>query len=199
MIFLSIRQIFHAHFQFTGLDDVFSRLEQLEQRPSRAVPQLGDTSNASSNEGDKREPRRRLRSKMTYQVKKTWGAKDVGQFYLTGPTDVATKFNRFYCRICRKDVSVLTHGNERNFATVPGQQFFPRDQHLRMETPSCEVLDYEGNAMSPAELERQREKIIRVFFGLERQGIPFFRGRQRQRERCSGPEFWDYGGSFLPR
>ena len=173
MIFLSIRQIFHAYFLFKELDDVFSRLEQLEQRAFHAVPQLGDTSNASSNEGDMGEPRRRLRSKTTYQVKKTWGARDVGQFYLTGITDVATKFSRFYCRIYRKDVSVLTYGNERKFATVTGQQFFPRNQHLKTETPSCEVLDYEGNAMSPAEVERQREKIIRVLLVLRDREYPF--------------------------
>ena len=46
-------------------------------------------------------------------------------------------------------------------------------QRLRLETPGWEVLDYERNPMSPAELERQRKK-IRGSFGSARQGVPFF-------------------------
>ena len=52
MVSFSIRQIFHAHLLFTGLDDVLSWLEQVEQRPSRAVPRLGDTSDRSGDESD---------------------------------------------------------------------------------------------------------------------------------------------------
>ena len=78
----------HAHLPFTGLDDVLSRLEQVEQRPSRALPRLGDTSDTSGNESDIGEPQRRLRSKKTYKRKKTWVVSDVGQFFVTEPTDV---------------------------------------------------------------------------------------------------------------
>ena len=53
----------YAHLFFTGLDDVLSPLEQIEQRPSRAVPRLGDTSDTSGDEGEIGEPRRRMRSK----------------------------------------------------------------------------------------------------------------------------------------
>ena len=43
-----------------------------------------------------------------------------------------------------------------------GSKSFARDQRLRLETTGWEVLDYEGKTMSSAELERQREKIMRA-------------------------------------
>ena len=103
--------ISRADLFFTGLDDVLSRLEHVDQRPSRALPRLGDTADTSGDESDAGEPRRRLRSKKTYKMKRAWGTSDVGQFFVTGLTDVATKPSHLYCKICRKDVSVLTHGH----------------------------------------------------------------------------------------
>ena len=50
-------QIFHAHLLFTRLDDVLSRLERIEQKPSRAVPRVGDTSDTSGDESSMGEPR----------------------------------------------------------------------------------------------------------------------------------------------
>ena len=41
MILLFVHFV-HADLLFKGLDDVLSRLEQVEQRPSRALPRLGD-------------------------------------------------------------------------------------------------------------------------------------------------------------
>ena len=43
MMFLSTRQIFHTHLLFRRVEVVSSRLEQEEQRSSRAVPRFGDT------------------------------------------------------------------------------------------------------------------------------------------------------------
>ena len=90
MILLFVH-VLHVHLLFTGLDDVLSRLEQVEQRPSRALPRLGDTTVTSGDESDAGEPRRRLRSKKTYKMKRAWGTSDVGRFFVTGSTDVATK------------------------------------------------------------------------------------------------------------
>ena len=134
----------------------------MEQRPVRALPRLGDTTDTSGDESDAGEPRRRLRSKKTYKMKRTWGMSDVGRFFVTGPTDVAAKPSHFYCRICRKDVSVLTHVHHEILRHFQGSKHFPRDQRLRLETPDWEMLDYEGNVMSPAEVERQRERIMRA-------------------------------------
>ena len=163
----------HAHLLFTGLDDVVSRLEQVEQRPSRAIQRLGDTTDTSGDESDIGEHRRRLRSKKAYKKKRTWGTSDVGRFFVTGRTDVATKPNRFYCRICHKDVSVLTYGHHEILRHFQGSKHFPRDQRLRLERPGWEVLDYEGNAISPAEVERQREKIMRAPLVVRDTEYPF--------------------------
>ena len=144
--------ILHADLLFTGLDDVLSQLEQVEQMPFRALPRLGDTTDTSGDEIDAGEPRRRFCSKKTYQTKRAWVTGVVGRFFVTGPTDVATKPSHFNCRICRKDVSVLTHGHHEILRHFQGNKHFPRDQRLRLETPGCEMLDYEGNIMSPAEV-----------------------------------------------
>ena len=72
---------------------------------------------------------------------------------MTGSPDVATKLRHYYCRIYRKDVFVLTHGHTEVLRHFQGSERFPRDQHLRLETPSFEVLDYKGKAMSPADVE----------------------------------------------
>ena len=165
--------ILYADLLFTGLDDVLSRLEQVEQRPSRFLPRLGDTTDTSGDESNAGEPRRRLRSKKMYKMKKAWGTSDVGQFFVTGPTDVATKPSHFYCRICRKDVSVLTHGHHEILRHFQGSKHFPRDQRLRLETPGWEVLDYEGNVMSQAEVERQRERIMRAPLVVRDREYPF--------------------------
>ena len=61
MILLFVH-IMHADLLFTGLDDVLSWLEQVEQRTSRALPRLGDTTDTSGDESDSGGPRRRLRS-----------------------------------------------------------------------------------------------------------------------------------------
>ena len=164
--------MFHADLLFTGLNDVLSRLEQVEQRPFRVLPRLGHTTDTSG-ESDAGEPRRRLRSKKTYKMKRAWGTSDVGRFFVTGPTDVATKPSHFHGRICRKDVSVLTHGHHEILRHFQGSQHFPRDQRLRLETPGWEVLDYEGNVMSPAEVERQREKIMRAPLVVRDRDYPF--------------------------
>ena len=145
----------------------------MEQRPSRVSPRLGATTDTSGDESDAGEPRRRLRSRKSYKMKRAWGTSDVGQFFVTVPTDVATKPSHFYCRICREDVSVLTHGHHEILRHFQGSKHFPGDQSLRLETPGWEVLDYEGNITSPAEVERQREKIMRAPLVVRDREYPF--------------------------
>ena len=101
-------------------------------------------------------------------------ASDVGQFFVTGLTDEATKPSHFFCRTCRKDVSVLTHGHHEFLRHFQGSKHFSHDQRLRLETPSWEVLDYERNAMSPAEVERQREKIMSAPLVLRDREYPLY-------------------------
>ena len=120
MILLFVH-IVHAYLSFTGLDDVLSRLEQVEQRPSRALPRLGDTTDTNGDQSDAGEPRRRLRSKKTYKMKRAWGTSDVGRFFVTGPTDVATKPSHFYCRMSQGRVCADSW-SPRDFTALPRQQ-----------------------------------------------------------------------------
>ena len=72
-------------------------------------------------------------------MKNAWRASHFGQFFVTGPTDAAAKASHFYCQICRKEVSVLTHGHHEILRHFQGSKHFPREQRLRLETPSWEI------------------------------------------------------------
>ena len=78
-----------------------------------------------------------------------------------------------FCPICRKDVSVLTHGHHKILRHYQGSKHFPRDQHLRLQLPGWEVLDSEENALSRAELERQRERLMRASLVVRDKEYPF--------------------------
>ena len=76
-----------------------------------------------------------------------------------GAPDAANIPSHFYCRLCRKNVSVLTHGHHEVLRHFQGRRHFARDQRLRLETPGWRVLDFQGNPLAEEELERQRESI----------------------------------------
>ena len=99
-----------------------------------------ETSDSSADESEAGHSRRRVRSKRTFKMKKVWRANEVGQFFVTGATDAAGKPSHFYCRVCRKDVSVLTHGPQEILRHYQGVKHFARDQRLRLETPGWRVL-----------------------------------------------------------
>ena len=143
---------------FTELDAV---LQQLGQSAARPGPHVADTSDSSADESEASHSRRRVRSKRTFKMKKAWGANEVGQFFVTGATDAAGKPSHFYCRVCRKDVSVSTHGPHEILQHYQGVKHFARDQRLRLETPGWLVIDFEGKPLSESELERRRELILR--------------------------------------
>ena len=101
------------------------------------------------------------------------GANEVGQFFVTGATDAAGKPSHFYCRVCRKDVSVLTHGPHEILRHYQGVKHFARDQRLGLETRGWRVLDFEGNPLSETELERRREQILRLPLVVRDREYPF--------------------------
>ena len=68
---------------------------------------------------------------------------------------------------------MLTHGHHEIYRHFQGSKHFPRDQRLRLETPGWEVLDYEGDVMCPAEVERQREEIMRAPLVVRDREYPF--------------------------
>ena len=82
--------------------------------------------------------------------------------FVTGPTDASTKLSEFYCQLCPKDVSVLTHGSSEVLRHFQGIRHFARDQQLRLQTPGWRVLVFDGKPVTEEELERQREKILRA-------------------------------------
>ena len=102
-----------------------------------------------------------------------WGAIEVGNFFVIGATDAAGKPSHFFCRICRKDVSVLTHGPHEILRHYQGVRHFSSDQRLRLETPGWRVLVFEGNPLSESELERRREHILRGPLVFRNREYPF--------------------------
>ena len=68
---------------------------------------------------------------------------------------------------------MLTHGHHEILRHFQGSKHFPRDQRLRLEAPGWEVLYYEGNAMSQAEVERQRERIMWASLVMRDREYPF--------------------------
>ena len=97
----------------------------------------------------------------------------MGQFFVIGANDAAGKPSHFYCRVCRKDVSVLTHGPQEILRHYQGVKLFARDQRLRLETPGWRVLDFEGNPLSESELERRKEHILRGLLVVRDREYPF--------------------------
>ena len=106
-------------------------------------------------------------------MKKVWGANEVGQFFVTGATNAAGKPSQFYYRVCRKDVSVLTHGPHEILRHYQWVRNFDRDQRLTLETPGWRVLDFEGNPLSESEVERRKEHILRGPLVVRDREYPF--------------------------
>ena len=92
---------------------------------------------------------------------------------MTGPSDRANMPSHFNCRVCRKNVSVLTHGHHELLRHFQGSRHFAGDQRLRLERPGWRVLDFCGNPSSEDELERQRQKIRKSLFVVRYREYPF--------------------------
>ena len=135
-------------------------LLHLRQGVTPAGPHVVDTSYTSADE-----------SEASHQ--KVWGADEVGRFFVTGATDATGRPSHFYCRICRKEFSVSTHGPHEVLGHFQGVKHFARDQRLRLETPGWRVLDFEGNPFNESELERQRKRILRSPLVIPDREYPF--------------------------
>ena len=143
---------------FAEIDEV---LDKVSRGPSTSQQQqqlVTDTTDTSGEDTDVEQPRRRVRSRRTFKMKKGYAVGELAQFFVTGPTDAANKLSECYCRVCRKDVSVLSHGGYEVIRHFQGHRHFARDQRLRLETPGWRVLDFDGNPLPEDELERQRER-----------------------------------------
>ena len=150
-------------------------LDKLNQGPSVSQQQqrATDTTDTSGEETDKSQPRRRVRSKRTFKIKKSYATCELARFFVTGPTDASTELSEFYCRPCRKDVLVLTHGSPEVLRHFQRIRHFARDQRLRLETPGWRVLGFDGKPITEDELERQRDKILRAPLVVRDREYPF--------------------------
>ena len=146
---------------------------KLEQGPSTARLPIVETTDTSGEDTDTSQPRRSVRSKRTFKMKKSYTTSELARFFVTGPTYAATKLSEFYCRLCRKDVSVLTHGISEVVRHFQGIRHFARDQRLRLETPGWRVLGFDGKPLTEDELERQREKVLRAALVVRDREYPF--------------------------
>ena len=106
-------------------------------------------------------------------MKKVYVATELGRFFVTGPSEAAKMPTHFCCRVCRKNVSVLTKRHHEVLRQFQGSRHFARDQRLRLETPGWRVLDFHGNPLNEDELERQREKIRKSLFEVRDREHPF--------------------------
>ena len=115
-------------------------LDRLTQGSSES-PQKIETLKTSGDETDASKGRRKIFVQKTFRMKKVYAATELGRFFVTGPSDAANMPSYFYCRLCRKNVSVLTHGHHEVLRHFQGSRHFARDQRLRLETPEWRVLD----------------------------------------------------------
>ena len=159
-------------FLFAELDEV---LDKLNQGPSvsRQQQRATDTTDTSGEETDTSQHRRKVRSKRTFKKKKSYATSELARFFVKGPTDAPTKLSEFYCQLCRKDVSMLTHGSPEVLRHFQGIRHFARDQRLRIETPRWRVLGFDGKPLTEDELERQRDKILRAPLVVRDREYPF--------------------------
>ena len=137
---------------FTGSDDVLSQLDQVEQRHQwnkRQREWHGSTPTKNAVQMDLKNWRRHKGPVM-------WSV------FCDLDHRCCDNAQPFLFGICRKDVSVLTQGHQEILRHFQGSRRFPRNQRLRLETPGWEVLDYEGKVITPAEVERQRERLMRA-------------------------------------
>ena len=139
----------------TKMNEVLDRLK----RGTSQSPQRVETSETSGDETDTGKGRRKIRSKKTFRMRKMYAATELGRFFVTGLLPAANMPSHFHCRVCRKNVSVLTDGHHEVLRHFRGRCYFARDQRLRLESPGWHVLDFHGNPLKEDELEQQRGKI----------------------------------------
>ena len=134
-------------------------------------PHVFDMSDTSAEEPEASHPRRRVRSKRTCQMREVCEANEVGRFFATGGTDVAGKPSQFYCRICRKDVLMLTHGSHavlRHFQLSRCQAFCP----LPATETGWWVLDFEGNPSVRVSWSVRESAFFEVLWPFRMDSIP---------------------------
>ena len=144
------------------------------------------------------ETRRRLRSKKTYKMNKIWGASDVGQFFVTEPTDVATKSSHIYCRTLSQGPVGADSWSPRNFAALPGQQTLSARPTSEFGDTRLGSAGLWGECHESSRSRTPTGENNEAYSGRERQGVRIFRRRHCWRNWCGGPKSCGDGEWFLP-
>ena len=152
---------------------MLGKLGQGPSMPQQQQPRVSDTTDTSGEDTDVEQPRRRVRSRRTFKIKKGYAVGELAQFFVSGPTDAANKLSKFYSRVCRNYVSVRTHGGYEIIRHFQGHRRFSRDQRLHLETPGRRVLGFDGSPLPEDELERQRDRIMLAPLVVRDREYPF--------------------------
>ena len=118
--------VYNIRFLLAELNEVLDRLNQGPSQGSQRV----ETSDTSGDETDTSKRRGKIWSKKTFQMRKMYAAAEFGRFLVT---EAANMPSHFYCRKCRKNVFVLTHGHHEVLRHFQGSHHFARNQRLRLE------------------------------------------------------------------
>ena len=78
----------HRVFLLSELDEVFEKVIQGASM-SHQQQRVSDTTDTSGEDTDVEQPRKRLRSRRTFKMKKGYAVGEVAQFFVTGSTDAA--------------------------------------------------------------------------------------------------------------
>ena len=124
--------------------------------------QVLETADLSGDETDKSEGLRKVLSQKTYRMKEVYAANDLCELYVTGRTGASGKPSNLYCRICRRDLLVLTYGQYENLRLFHAASHFPHHQRMRLKMPRWRVLEFQGNPFTEDEFERQTKKILQA-------------------------------------
>ena len=157
-------------FLFPEFDEV---LDKLSQGSSTSRPPIVDTTDAIGEDPVTGQPQRRVRSKRNFEMKKSHATDELAPFLVTGLTNAFTKLSKFYCRVCRKDISVLTQCSSDVLRHFQGIRHFARDQRLHLETPGWHVLGFDVKPLTEDEMERHCDKILRVLLIVREREYPF--------------------------
>ena len=153
-------------FLLTELKEVLNRLKQ----GASQSPQRVETSGTSGDETDTSKGRRKILSKKIFRMKKVYAATELGRFFATRPSDAANMPCHFFCRVCLKNVSVLTHGIIKCCGISKAVVTLPV---ISAWVWKHRVLDFHGNPLSEDELERQRKTIRNGPFAVRDREHPF--------------------------
>ena len=113
-----------------------------------------------------------IHSRRTFKMKTSYATDELAQFFVTEPTNASNKLSLFYCRVCWKKVSVLTHGSSEILLHFQGIRHFATDQRLRLETLDG-VSFFDGKPLTEEKLKRQRGKKPRTSLVVRDGEYPF--------------------------